>query len=125
MQSCWKEVSELVGKSLLQSRIEGPTRVTYDSESVIDQIFHNGYQRPLESGFIKTYITDHFATYVEMKINIPQSLRYILDAISETANAFTVEELSKPPDTVRPWFTKEIKENFNSQELYIQQLQAL
>ena len=38
--------------------IEEPTRVTLDSESLIDHIIHNDYQRPLEFGVIKTYITE-------------------------------------------------------------------
>ena len=49
--------------------IEEPTRVTLDSESLIDHIIHNDYRRPLEFGVIKTYITDHFAIYVESNIS--------------------------------------------------------
>ena len=45
--------------------IEEPTRVTLDSESLIDHIIHNDYQRPLEFGVIKTYITDHLRIKLE------------------------------------------------------------
>ena len=55
--------------------IEEPTRVTLDSESLIDHIIHNDYQRPLEFGFIKTYTTDHFATYVDLNISKYKSIR--------------------------------------------------
>ena len=55
--------------------IEEPTRVTLDSESLIDHIVHNDYQRPLEFGVIKTYITDHFATYVDLNISKSKSIR--------------------------------------------------
>ena len=55
--------------------IEEPTRVTLDSESLTDHIIHNDYQRPLEFGVIKTYITDHFATYVDLNISKSKSIR--------------------------------------------------
>ena len=55
--------------------IEEPTRVTLDSESLIDHIIHNDYQRPLEFGVIKTYITDHFAIYVDLNISKSKSIR--------------------------------------------------
>ena len=40
-----------------------------DSEFLIDHVIHNKYQRPLDFGVIKTYITDRFATYFEMSID--------------------------------------------------------
>ena len=55
--------------------IEEPTCVTLDSESLIDHIIHNDYQRPLEFAVIKTYITDHFATYVDLNISKSKSIR--------------------------------------------------
>ena len=55
--------------------IEEPTRVTLDSDPLIDHIIHNDYQRPLEFGVIKTYITDHFATYVDLNISKSKSTR--------------------------------------------------
>ena len=35
----------------------------------------NDYQRPLEIGVIKTYITDHFATYNDLIISQSKSIR--------------------------------------------------
>ena len=56
----------------------------------------------------------------------PASFR--ADAVSEAVNAFIVESFSNPLDTVRPWFTEELKKIYDSpnlQELHIPQIQAL
>ena len=62
MQYCSKEVSQHVESHGCSQEIEEQTHVSHDSESLIDHIIHIDYQRPLEFGVIKTYITDHFAT---------------------------------------------------------------
>ena len=115
----------------------------------MDHKIHNDYQRPVELGNIRTYITNNLAFYVDVNLNKTQSIRsqhlmkdrpllrdgnakylYLIylnqclelleirqdmntstknfaNAISEAVNAFTVKNLSKTLDAVRPWFTKE------------------
>ena len=53
-----------------------PTRVTLTSVSLLDHIVHNDCLNKLEFGVIKTNITDHYATYVQLDITKSQSIRF-------------------------------------------------
>ena len=76
------EVSPVANRYLILLEIHGcsqgieePAHVTHDSESLIDHLIQNDFQRPLEFGVIKTYITHQFAIYVELDIYQSQSFR--------------------------------------------------
>ena len=77
MQSCSKEVSQLVVLEIYvcSQGIEEPTRVTHYSEVLIDHIIPSDYRRPLEFRVIQTYTTDLFSTYDRINVKKSQSIR--------------------------------------------------
>ena len=56
-----------------------------------------------------TNILEPLPGLVDLGQGINASTEFFANGISEAANVFTVEKLSKLLDTVRFWFTKEIK----------------
>ena len=75
------ETSAIGNKYLISLKLNGcyqgiiePTCVTPTSVSLLDRIVHNDCLKNLEFGVIKTNITDHYATYVQLDITKSQNL---------------------------------------------------
>ena len=56
--------------------IQEPKRVTTTSDSFLDHRVHNDCLNNLEFGVIKTNITDHYATYVQLDLSKSQQIRF-------------------------------------------------
>ena len=57
----------------LKPTINKPTRITRDTQTLIDNIFTNEIMKPIETGIIISDLSDHLPIFIEIKLNSCQT----------------------------------------------------
>ena len=67
-----KKLTEFANVFSLTQLISDPTRVTVDTESIIDLIFTTSPENHSKSGVIPIILSDHFLVFTVLNFKIPK-----------------------------------------------------